>query len=113
MEQKTKKVENGQVDAKIDAIKNLLFGENIQEYAAEFERIQQQIEQQRAQQDAQLKNLKDETRQQIAAMQEQFTSQLAAMQKEFAQQLERLNAAKADRNTLGDMLIELGKHLKA
>jgi len=110
MNTKVEKAENGLADTKIDAIKNLLFGDNIQEYEAAFERINQRLEEQRNFYDAQLTSLKEENQKATEALQKHFTEQMNNLQKVVTEQL---TAAKTDRTMLGDLLIELGKQLKS
>lgn len=100
-----------QMDSKIDAIKKILFGENIQEYAAEFAKINRQFEDQEARHNQQITALHQEHAQTVASLKENFAQQLAALQEEFKQKTERLESAKTDRKALGDFLVELGKKL--
>ncbi len=67
------------LDSKLDAIKEIIFGEQIKEYNAEFNKV-----------DSEINKLKDSLESQINKLEELFNTKLTDQQKSFDEQLAKL-----------------------
>ncbi|WP_010522205.1 hypothetical protein [Aquimarina agarivorans] len=104
---------NGKLDAgsKIEAIKNLIFGENIQAYDSEFDALKKEILLKRNE----LKDFIDETRQELNGLIDNLSTDLniriTELETTIADKAEDLEAKKVDKKTLGALLVKLGNQI--
>lgn len=94
--------------SKIEAIKNLIFGENIAEYNHEFEAVKADIRNKKIA----LEDLINSTRQELNIAIDNLSTDINIRITELEDKLdtktEELNEQKVDRKLLGDLLIKLG-----
>lgn len=108
----TKKGHQDTNDSKIEAIKNLIFGENIQEYNHEFENLKADIHTKREE----LLDYIDNTRKELASAIDNLGTDMSLRLSDLEQSLndksEELINQKISKNTLGNLLVELGEKIK-
>ncbi|WP_420570822.1 fructose 1,6-bisphosphatase [Kordia sp.] len=96
---------------KIEAIKNLIFGENIQEYNSEFDNIKNDI---LAKKNA-LENLIEEVRseliQNIDNLSTDLNIRITELETNIENKLDDLDEKKVDRRQLGQLLVTLGEKI--
>ncbi|WP_010180059.1 fructose 1,6-bisphosphatase [Aquimarina agarilytica] len=104
---------NGALDAgsKIEAIKNLIFGENIQAYDSEFDSLKKEIAQKRDE----LKDFIEETRKELNGLIDNLSTDLniriTELEGSIADKAEDLEAKKVDKKALGQLLVKLGNQI--
>ena len=99
-------------DAKIDAIKQLIFGENIQQYDEEFKEIKDNILLAQKQMNEHLENTKAELKNLINTVQNEQNQKLSELQAKMEDEVASLKSTKLDRQLLGDLLQEIGGKIK-
>lgn len=113
---KTKKteepVESVNSNSKIEAIKNLIFGENIAEYNQEFDTLKTDLEKRRQE----LLDYIDDTRKEVITAIDSLSTDLniriSDLESSLRDKADDLKAKKVDKTTLGDLLIKLGTTIK-
>ncbi len=104
---------NGVLDggSKIEAIKNLIFGENIQAYDSEFNSLKKEITQKRDE----LKEFIEETSQELNGLIDNLSTDLniriTELENTIADKAEDLDAKKVDKKVLGQLLVKLGNQI--
>ena len=105
--------QNGIIDStsKLEAIKNLIFGENIQQYDSEFEALKKDID---AKREA-LQNYVDETRDElmksIDSLSTDVNIRITELENTLDDKADALDEKKLDRKLFGDLLIKLGEKI--
>jgi len=105
-------IEN-QIDSisKIETIKNLIFGENIQQYDSEFETLKADIIKKREE----LRVLVEETNQEINILIDNLSTDLniriTELENKVADKADILDAKKVDKKTLGQLLVKIGNQI--
>ena len=89
---------------KLNAIKEIIFGENIKAYDSELKQLKEELKQQKAAIDQDILALKGDIKQMKKEVEERMDSLKA--------ELKTLDKAKSDRNKLGELLEEMAKKLK-
>lgn len=100
-------------DHKLDAIKEIIFGDQIKEYELEFRKLKEGIENQRKELEDELVQLKKEANLQLENMKIDFNKALEEFKDEAFEELKSLDNSKTDKHVLGGLLEEIGKKLKA
>ena len=107
----TEKNETLDAGSKIEAIKNLIFGENIKEYDSEFEFLKKDIHKKRNE----LKNLIEETHRELNTLIDNTSTDLniriTELEDSIADKTENLAMSKVDKKTLGQLLVKLGNQI--
>jgi len=102
-----------QIDSvsKIETIKNLIFGENIQQYDSEFETLKADIIKKREE----LRALVEETNQEINTLIDNLSTDLniriTELENNIADKADSLEAKKVDKKTLGQLLVKIGNQI--
>lgn len=100
-------------DSKIEAIKNLIFGENIQEYNHEFEVLKTDISQKKEE----LLDYVDDARKEIMTAVDNISTdvniRISDLEQALNDKTQDLDDRMLDRTSLGEMLIELGQKIKS
>ncbi|UZR95444.1 hypothetical protein [Chondrinema litorale] len=99
-------------DAKIDAIKQLIFGENIKEYDGEFKKIRETINHVKQEMNEKLENTASELRRLIDTVNAEQNSKLDKLRSDMDAEVAQLKQQKLDRQLLGDLLQEIGNKIK-
>ena len=104
----SKKSEENITESKLEAIKEIIFGENIKEYDHEFKKIKELILKHRQEIENHVAAVKKDIEEEIKQMKRDIDHAISDLQSE----LSALDEAKTNRQKLGDLLEELGKKLK-
>lgn len=99
-------------DPKIEAIKEIIFGENIKEINQEFESTKAALQAQKEVFDKHLAQLQKEAKESNDALRKDLEAQILELKNELTASLQKLKADAADRTSLGKMLEEIGKKLQ-
>ncbi|MFD0963362.1 fructose 1,6-bisphosphatase [Pseudofulvibacter geojedonensis] len=106
----TPPVENDNT-SKIEAIKNLIFGENIAEYNSEFEEIKADINKKKAILEELIETTRTELNQAIDNLGTDLNIRITELEDTIENKIENLDEKKVDRKQLGDLLIKLGNKI--
>lgn len=99
--------------SKIEAIKNLIFGENIQQYNSEFETLKKVIDAQKAALESYIDEVRGELMQSIDALSTDVNIRITDLEDSLNEKTETLTEQKVDRRELSKMLISLGEKIGA
>lgn len=114
---KTKKVatENGEMDSvsKIEAIKNLIFGENIEQYNSEFDTLKKELEKRRKELQDTIEDIRTELMQSIDNLSTDVNIRITEVEDHLKEKIEDVDQSKVNRSDLGDLLISLGEKIKS
>lgn len=97
--------------SKIEAIKNLIFGENIQEYNSEFDTIKQDILDKKKEIENLIEEVRSELIQNIDNLSTDLNIRITELEASLQEKTANLDEAKVDRRLLGDLLVNLGKKI--
>lgn len=113
MSKTTPEIANHTNDAssKIETIKNLIFGENIQAYDSEFETLKKDITKKRDE----LKSFVEETRQELNTLIDNLSTdvniRITELEDSINEKADDLETKKVDKKTLGQLLVKLGNQI--
>jgi gas vesicle protein len=100
-----------EVNSKIDAIKELIFGENIKAYNSEFDSLKTDILDKKKE----LQNLVDEVRsellQNIDSLSTDLNIRITDLEDSINDKIENLDKKKVNRKLLSDLFIKLGEKI--
>lgn len=99
-------------DDRLEAVRDLLFGQNVKEYRDEFKELKDLIKEQRTEIDEEATARQSELVKRMDQMEETFNSSLAATAEKLQQQVDALSEAKTDRKALATLLIEIANKLQ-
>lgn len=112
------KKQNSQADnpaidsnSKIDAIKNLIFGESMQQYDSEFETVKKEIDEKKAALESYIDEVRGELMQSIDSLSTDVNIRITDLEDALNDKTETLNEKKVDRRELGKLLISLGEKI--
>ncbi|MBQ0734904.1 fructose 1,6-bisphosphatase [Aquimarina celericrescens] len=97
--------------SKIEAIKNLIFGENIAAYNSEFEKVKKDIAAKRQELRDYIEDTSKELNQAIDNLSTDINIRITELEDNLADKAEILDSKKVDKKTLGDLLITLGEKI--
>jgi hypothetical protein len=94
--------------SKLQAVKELIFGQEIQNYDAEFKDIHKQID------DNKIQNAEDTVNQQkaLSLLEKTITSRIDRLEADLIKKIAVLDNKKTDRAKLGKLLIQIGEKLQ-
>lgn len=111
-EKKDNQIVTDVANSKIEAIKNLIFGENIQEYDYEFEALKADLVAKREE----LLDYVDNTRKELSAAIDNISADMGMRVSDLEESLNErtthLEKHKMSKDSLGNILIELGEKIK-
>lgn len=110
------------VDPKIEAVKQLIFGENMQQYDSEFNEIKALIKKTRTEVENEINNTRDALNKLINQTKETLTSDISDLRTDMSKKVTQLRSdmddsvadldeRKVNRKLLGSMLQEMGKQI--
>ncbi len=97
--------------SKIDAIKQLIFGDNIVEYNHEFDAVKQDILKKKNELEHLIDDIKAQLLQNIDNMSTDINIRITDLENSINEKTEALDDKKVDRKLLGDLLIKLGEKI--
>lgn len=99
------------VNSKIETIKNLIFGDNIQAYDSEFDTLKKDI----TKKSDDLKIFIEETRQELNGLIDNLSTDLniriTELEDSITEKADDLEIKKVDKKTLGQLLVKLGNQI--
>jgi flagellar biosynthesis component FlhA len=98
--------------SKIELIKNLIFGENIQAYESEFELLKKDILNKKKQLEELIEAVRTDLRMAINDVSTDVNIRITELEDKIEDRFESLEKEQLDAQNLGDLLIELGKKVK-
>lgn len=98
---------------KLSAIRDIIFGNEIQEYNKEFNEIKDIISKNKGITDNDIQKLEAALNDKIDKLQQLMEQKMSDMEAQFTQKLQELDDRKTDRAKLGDLLEAMAKELKA
>ncbi|MBT8205780.1 MAG: fructose 1,6-bisphosphatase [Eudoraea sp.] len=106
------KKEDIETASKIELIKNLIFGENIQAYESEFEQLKlEMLNKKKALEDL-IEAVRTDLRMSIDDVSTDINIRITELEEKMGDRLERMEEEQLDKDHLGDLLIALGEKVK-
>lgn len=99
-------------NSKIDAIKELIFGEDIQSYNQQFSELKDIIENRRQELESYMDGIKQELVTNLDNLNTDMNIRITELEKALENRLDKIDGAKVDRKALGKSLESLGKKLQ-
>lgn len=100
-------------NSKIEAIKNLIFGENIQKIDGEFDTLKQAVDKQKAHLENYIDEVRNELMQSIDSLSTDVNIRITDLEDAINAKTEALDESKVDRKQLGQLLINLGEKISS
>jgi len=97
--------------SKIEAIKNLIFGENIAAYNSEFETVKNDIASKKRELEDFIDDTRKELNQAIDNLSTDINIRITELEDNLADKAAKLDDKKVDRKTLGDLLVAMGEKI--
>jgi len=97
--------------SKIDAIKELIFGENIQEYNSEFEAVKADILAKKEELQNLISTVESELYKNIDTLSTDLNIRITDLESSVNEKIENLDSKKVDRKILGELFIKLGENI--
>ena len=98
-------------ESKIEAVKNLIFGETIQNYNAEFEGLKKDLQNKKKTLEALIDEVHAELRTAIDNLGTDLNIRISDLEKSLEARMDDLDGAKVDKQALGNLLIGLGERI--
>jgi len=102
-----------EVTSKIDAIKELIFGENIQAYNSEFESVKADINEKKKELQNLVEDVRSELMQSIDSLSTDLNIRITTLEDSINGKIENLDEKKVNRKLLSDLFIKLGEKIGA
>ncbi len=99
-------------NSKIEAIKELIFGEDMQLYNQQFSEIKDVIESRRQEMESYMDSIKQELVTNLDNLNTDMNIRITELEKALESRLDKIDGAKVDRKALGKSLESLGKKLQ-
>lgn len=100
-----------ETNSKIDAIKELIFGENIQAYNSEFEAVKADILSKKEVLENLIDDVKFELLKSIDSLSTDVNIRISELEDSFNDKLDTLDDKKVDRKLLSNLFIKLGEKI--
>lgn len=97
--------------SKIEAIKNLIFGENIAAYNSEFENLRKDLEKKKKELEDFIEDTKSELYKAIDNLSTDVHIRITEVEDKLAERANDLDSKKVDKKTLGELLISMGEKI--
>lgn len=106
--------QNGHASSsKIDLIKELIFGEKIEEYDSEFEKLKTDIEQKRKELNDLITDVRLDLENTLDTISTDLNIRITNLEENLGERLNEIDADKVTKKSLGDLLITLGKKISS
>ena len=105
--------ENIDSSSKIEAIKNLIFGENIEQYDSEFNTLKKDLEKKKKILEDYIDEVRNELMQSIDSLSTDVNIRITDLEDALNAKAETLTEHKVDRKELGKLLISLGEKISS
>lgn len=97
----------------IDAIRNIIFGQNMQDYDKRFKEVNDHLNQSRQEIEALIEQTKNYLLEEMRQMENRLSNQLKELNEQLNSESERLEDKKLNRRDLGALLVEIGNKISA
>ena len=97
------------LESKIEQIKNLIFGENIQAYDSEFEALKKDILEKKRVLELLIEEVRVDLNTAIDSVSTDVNIRITELEDKLEDRIEQLDSEKLDKKLLGNLLIELGE----
>ena len=97
----------------IDAIRNIIFGQNMQDYDKRFKEVNDHLNQNRQEIEALIEQTKNYLLEEMRQMENRLSNQLKELNDKLNSESERLEDKKLNRRDLGALLVEIGNKISA
>lgn len=97
--------------SKIDMIKDLIFGENIQEYDTQFETVKDDIEAKKAELEELVHTVRAELNEMIDGLSTDINIRITELDDKLKDRFDTLDDEKVNKQSLGKLLITLGEDI--
>lgn len=106
---------NNQVNTQpqIDAIRNIIFGQNMQDYDRRFKDLNDDLKQNVQDLDEKLEQTKNYLLEEMRQMEDRLSKQLQQLNDKLIEESDRLEDKKLNRKQLGELLIQLANQISA
>ena len=105
--------EHAESASKIEAIKNLIFGENIIQYDSEFETLKQDLDNKKKQLENYIDEVRNELMQSIDSLSTDVNIRITDLEDAINAKTDALSEKKVDRKELGKLLVSLGEKISS
>lgn len=105
--------EHAESVSKIEAIKNLIFGENIIQYDSEFETLKQDLDNKKKQLENYIDEVRNELMQSIDSIGTDVNIRITDLEDALNAKTEALSEKQVDRKELGKLLVSLGEKISS
>lgn len=95
----------------IDAIRNIIFGQNMQDYDLRFKEANETLNRNRKEIDEKIEKTKNHLLEEMRQMENRLSLQLQELSNKLTQESERLEDKKLNRKELGALLVEIGNKI--
>ena len=99
--------------SKIEAIKNLIFGENIEQYDSEFDKIRKEIDSKKSKLEDYIDEVRNELMQSIDSLSTDINIRMTDLEDNLQAKTDSLTENKVDRKELGKLLMSLGEKISS
>lgn len=101
-----------ETSSKIELIKNLIFGENIQAYESEFETLKQDLLSKKKALEELIEAVQTDLRMAIDDVSTDINIRITELEDKLDTRIEDLEAKQIEKKQLGDLLVELGEKIR-
>jgi len=106
-----KKEEDALSKSKIEVIKNLIFGENIQEYNSEFDKLKKEILEKKKALEELIEEVRTDLKTSIDDVSTDVNVRITDLEESLTQKIEAVDSDIVHREELGKLLIQLGEKI--
>ncbi len=100
-----------QPDNRLEAVRELLFGQNVQEYRGDIKETRDLIEKHRSELDQHTTDMESRLNAKIDALEEKLISHIDKTAEKINNRLDKLQESKVDKKKLADYLVSIAKKL--
>jgi len=97
--------------SKIDAIKEIIFGENMQAYSSDFKAIKKDLNDVKKELESLINDVKKEMLQTIDSMDTDINIRITNVEETLNDKIDTLEETKLDRKVLGKLLVNIGNKI--
>lgn len=98
-------------DDRLEAVRDLLFGQNVQEYRGEFKELKDQLNQNKEDLDKGVTDLQSDLLAKLEAIDKKLSDRIEEMNSQLNSKLDSLNNDKVDRKKLAKLLQSIASEL--
>jgi hypothetical protein len=98
---------------KLNAVRDLLFGQNVKEYRGEFDELKKIIKEEKTENEHSVSDLKNDIIKRLDTLEEKLNRKIDDASKNLNERLDQINENKADRKKIASILHDLASKLEA